>query len=459
MQKLPYGQVIPVGLMQRLNKYRSVFKCWWPLAGSWLLMAFEMPIAIFSLSYMPEAERNIAALGGVAMPIAFIIESPILMLLSASTALSRDLASYHKLRIFMHSLGSSLALIHLIIAFTPFYYIVARDILAVPEILIEPTRMSLMCMLPWNWAIAHRRFNQGVLIRFGNSKAVGTGTAIRLVSLAGVMAFGVFWAILPGSAVGGIALSTGVLAEAAFVRWRVSPVLQKKIPFSAPGTPLTTSYLLHFYVPLALTAVMGMLLQPIGSATLSRMPQAIESLTVWPVLGTLVFIFRSTCIALTEVTVARLGDPEDAEVLFPFCILLGVASSGLLLLTAITPLSWLWFHWGASLPDDLVRYGRLTLFLAVPIPLLTVLQSWYQGNLLHAHRTRPITQAIAIFLVISAILLIPGIHFLAIPGLYYFHLVLFIGASSQTAWLWRAKNKHGEMETVEEVSLVESEFQ
>ena len=37
-------------------------------------------------------------------------------------------------------------------------------------------------MTPWTWAIAYRRFNQGVMIRFGHSRAVGTGTVVRLTA-------------------------------------------------------------------------------------------------------------------------------------------------------------------------------------------------------------------------------------------------------------------------------------
>ena len=52
--------------------------------------------------------------------------------------------------------------------------------MGIPHEIIQPARMGLMIMTPWTWSIAYRRFHQGMLIRFGHSKAVSTGTLIRL---------------------------------------------------------------------------------------------------------------------------------------------------------------------------------------------------------------------------------------------------------------------------------------
>ncbi|MBI3492052.1 MAG: gamma-glutamylcyclotransferase, partial [Acidobacteria bacterium] len=62
-------------------------------------------------------------------------------------------------------------------------------------------------------------------------------------------------------------------------------------------TPVTLKNFLHFYVPLAMTSLLVLLVQPIGSAALSRMPNALPSLAVWPVLAGLVFLVRSMGLA------------------------------------------------------------------------------------------------------------------------------------------------------------------
>jgi hypothetical protein len=73
---------------------RSVFSAWWPLATSWLFMGLELPAVSAALARLPDPTISLAAYGGVIFPLALLIESPIIMLLSASTALSKDLRSH-----------------------------------------------------------------------------------------------------------------------------------------------------------------------------------------------------------------------------------------------------------------------------------------------------------------------------------------------------------------------------
>ena len=74
----------------------KILKTWWPLATSWLLMTVEMPLISAAMARLAFPEINLAAYGGVVFPISLIIESPIIMLLAVSTALSKDRDSYKK---------------------------------------------------------------------------------------------------------------------------------------------------------------------------------------------------------------------------------------------------------------------------------------------------------------------------------------------------------------------------
>ena len=69
---------------------RTVFATWWPLAVSWLLMGLELPAISAGLARLPDPKIHLAAYGGVVFPIALMIESPIVMLLTASTAVSKE---------------------------------------------------------------------------------------------------------------------------------------------------------------------------------------------------------------------------------------------------------------------------------------------------------------------------------------------------------------------------------
>ena len=75
---------------------KTIYTTWWPLAVSWFLMALELPALSAIVARLAEPKINLAAYGGIVFPLALIIEAPILMLLTASTALSKDWKSYKK---------------------------------------------------------------------------------------------------------------------------------------------------------------------------------------------------------------------------------------------------------------------------------------------------------------------------------------------------------------------------
>ncbi len=416
---------------------RRILQTWWPLAASWLLMASEQPALSAVAARLADPEVNLAAWGGVVFPLALLVESPVIMLLSASTALSRDWDSYLKLRRFTMCAGALLTALHVLVAFTPLYYVVAVGIFGAPEEIVEPARVGLMIMTPWTWSIAYRRFNQGVLIRFGHSRAVALGTLIRLSCDALVLAVGYLVGTIPGVAVASGVVTVGVVVEAIYAGLRVRPVLRGELRPAAPiEQPLTFRAFLEFYVPLALTSLLHLLVQPIGSAALGRMPNALESLAVWPVVTGLVFVLRSLGVAYNEVVVALLGEPGAMPSLRRFTALLTALATVLLLVITATPLATFWFGRVSALPPHLVLLSIWGLWLSLLAPGLTVLQSWYQGAIVHSRRTRGITEALAIFLLTSSAVLWAGVTWGEVTGLYVGLVAFAVGGVAQAAWLW-----------------------
>jgi hypothetical protein len=416
---------------------RRIFNTWWPLAFSWLLMGAELPVLSAVVARLPNPEVNLAAYGGIVFSLALIVESPIIMLLAASTALCKDWASYQLVRRFMLVLGGSMTAIHVLIAFTPLYYVVVEDILGVPPEIVEPGRIGMMLMTPWTWSIAYRRFNQGVMIRFGHSQTVSVGTVIRLSADALVLTVGYLIGTIPGIVVATLAVSTGVISEAVYSGIAVRPVVRNELKPSPPATPpLTVRAFLSFYVPLAMTSLIFLLAQPIGSAAISRMPRPLESLAVWPVVTGLVFMFRSLGVAYNEVVVALLEVPRSYANLRRFAVWLAGASAAALLLMAATPLSNYWFGTVSALSPPLAEMARLGLWLALPLPVFAVLQSWFQGAILHGRRTRGVTEAVVIYLAVSAVLYPAGVVWGKWAGLYIGLAVMAISMAAQTLWLW-----------------------
>jgi hypothetical protein len=294
-----------------------------------------------------------------------------------------------------------------------------------------------MIMTPWTWSIAYRRFHQGVLIRFDHSKAVGIGTAVRLGTDLIVLMIGFSAGNLPGVVVATLAVASGVISEAIYVGIVVRPVLNRELKPALPvKDPITLRGFLDFYIPLAMTSLLTLLVQPLGSAALSRMPEALPSLAAWPVVSGLVFMLRSMGMAYNEVVVALLDEPLSTRSLRRFTVILtGIATLLLLIITA-TPLADIWFRQLQGLSPRLADLALAGMWIALPMPGLNVIQSWFQGVILHGQRTRGITEAVVVFLVTAGLVLWGGVLFGAITGLFVGLAAFDIAMLTQTLWLW-----------------------
>jgi hypothetical protein len=415
----------------------EIAQTWWPLAASWLLMALELPAISAVMARLSKPKVNLAAYGGIVYPLALIIEAPIIMLLAASTALSKDWVSYKKIRRFMFLSGGSLTALHGFVAFTPLYFFVTEQIIKAPPEIIQPARTGLMIMLPWTWSIAYRRFNQGVLIRFGHSRTVGMGTLIRLIADVLILLIGYLFKDVSGIVVATSAVAAGVVSEAVYVGIRVQPVINNQLK-QAPtlSKALTRQAFLRFYAPLALTSLMTLLSQPLISAALSRMPRALDSLAIWPVISGLLFIFRSPGVAYNEVVVALLDKPRSSKNLTRFTVFLTTSVTALLFLIAITPISNWWFRTISALDPDLANLAEIALWLGLFAPGANTLQSWYQGTMLHAQNTRGIPESVAVYLFISLLVYGLGIIRYNIPGIVTGVAGFSLGMICQSGWLW-----------------------
>src|SRR5690606_3320940 len=151
-----------------------------------------MPMLAVAMTRMPGGDAHLAALGALVYPLSMLIEAPIIMLLAASTALVRNLIVHEQLRRFAHCAAALLTVVHVLVAFTGLFDWVAVGLIGVPQAIVEPGRLGMQIMVPWTWAIAYRRFQQGVLIRCERSRLVVYGTVIRLLANVSVLAIGLY---------------------------------------------------------------------------------------------------------------------------------------------------------------------------------------------------------------------------------------------------------------------------
>ncbi len=354
--------------------YRRILAFWLPLAGTWLMMAAEGPYLAAIIARLPDATVNLAAFG-VAFAFAIIIESPVFMLMSASTALVEDGPSYRALRRFAYRLAALVTAAQVVLLLPPVFDSVTH-LLRLPADVAHLTHGALALLLPWPGAIAYRRFRQGILIRHGQTRRVATGTLIRLAAMS-VTAFAAFRAAsLPGVHVGALALSAGVLTEALASRLMTSQLvtaLRDRPRPAAEMEALRPAALARFYVPLGLTTFVALSAQPIVTFFMGQARFPVESLAVLPVIHGLTFVFRALGLSYLEVVIALLGSRrEHFERLRDFACLLAVGATGGLMVIAFTPLAHVWFHTVSGLSLTLTGFALVPIRILAVFPALSV---------------------------------------------------------------------------------------
>lgn len=361
------------------------------------MMAVEGPFLAAIIARLVDPTFNLAA-HGVAYAFALLVEAPVIMIMSASTALAEDAHSFRRLRAFTYALNAVVTAAMLLLLIPPVFRAVMLDLIAVPGDVADLTYVALWLLLPWPGAIGYRRFYQGLLIRGGRTRLVAYGTVLRLTTMATTALVLYFTVAPPGAWVGAAALAAGVSAEAVASRIMARGTVRHLLESSSDaGRALSYGRIARFYYPLALTSLIGLAVQPMVTFFLSRAPAPLESLAVFPVVVALSFIFRAMGLSFQEVAIALMGQRyEHLRALWRFALGLGIAASVALALVALTPISRFWYETVSGLAPELARFAILPTIIIIPIPLLSVILSFQRAILMVGHTTRPVTWATAI---------------------------------------------------------------
>lgn len=415
--------------------YRRVFHFWGPLALTWLMMAIEQPFLISFIARLEDAKYNLAAFG-IAGSFAMIVEAPIIMLMSASTALVTGRNSYKKLKKFTDILNALITSIQLIILIPPVFNFIVIHLMEVPEEVAKLAHVALLIFLPWAASIGYRRFYQGILIQNNLPRRVTYGTLVRL-SVIVIVGLFLYFSGVKGAYVGAGAMSLAVLIESIATRKMVSgslrALLQKE---DTTNGNLRLRSIAKFYFPLALTSLLSLGVHPFVTFFLGRSNMAIESLAVLPVVNSLVFIFRSPGLSYQEVNIALIGkDRQNYIVLRNFAIFLAVLVTVLITVMAFTPLANLWFINVSGLSNELADLAYLPLKILILLPALTVLLNYQRSLLIIKGNTAPISVATAVELTGILIVLLVCVVFLNLVGVVAAAISYMVGRTISNLYL------------------------
>lgn len=373
--------------------FGKIFRFWLPLAGTWLMMAVEGPLLAAVIARMADAELNLAAYG-VAYAFALVAEAPIIMLMSAATALVNGAESYRRLRSFTNLLVMLVTVGMAVLLIPQVFDLLMETLIGLSSEISSRVYLALLVLLPWPGVIGWRRFYQGVLIRNHQTRRVAVATMGRVLLMA-LSAFLLFhYTGIQGAVLGGIALSCGVVVELLATRLLAASAIAQTLGRNDQGPVRNFRELGHYYLPLALSPFITLGIHPVVTFFLGKGKMPLESLAVMPVIGALTFVFRAVGLSFQEVAIALLGDSlRDWRPLLNFALLLAALLSGSLLLIALTPLADLWLLQVSGLSPMLAEFSVLPLQLMALLPAMTVITAFLRALLMGGHTTRPISTA------------------------------------------------------------------
>jgi len=421
---------------------KDLFKTWWPIAISWVLLAFEPLIFQSVISRFPDAEVNLAAYGNISWQIPILLQSPIMLLQAASAALCVDQETYRKLRKFADYMAVGLTLLHLLIALTPLYFVIVRDILRAPEEVIAAARPGLILMLPWAGSIAFRRFRQGILVRFGHTKRMSFGTILRLI--ADLILVGVLTQIkgISGIVVATAAQGAAVLFEGIYVGIVARPVIKNELKPNQGSPIIGWKSFARYYTPFMLNSIIFILYNPMNSAAMGRMPLALASLATWPVVNGFAHMINNLGQACREVTLTYFRHEGVYPVVKKFCIIVGIISVALVLIFAATPLFDWYLRVVVSLPEHLIDYAKNTLSLLIPMGIIFSLSNMYTGVVSYNKKTISLLTSTIAQLSIVFVGLVIAIAVWDGPGIYSVAALSLISSIVQLAWLYFSNKEY-----------------
>jgi hypothetical protein len=394
-----YAGIDP-GAKELIRSQKSIFLFWLPLAATWLMMAVEGPFLAAVIARLADPVFNLAA-HGVAFAFALVVEAPVIMIMSASTALADNAGNYRRLRNFTFAMNAWVTGVLLVLLTPPVFDFCMLDVMALPEEVARLTYVSLWFYLPWAAAIGYRRFFNGLMIRDSSTRYVAYCTVVRLTTMVTIALLLYYRTDFPGAWVGAASLSVGVTLEAIASRLMARTSVRKVLAIvgdaAEVGEQLSYRAIAYFYYPLALTSIIGLALQPALTFFMGRAPLPLESLAVFPVVGAVSFIFRSMGLSYQEVAIALMGERhQHLPEINQFAWVLGIASCTGLALVALTPASSFWFGTVSGLQQDLAQMAILPMIILIPVPGLTILLSVQRAILVTGKHTGPITWATVI---------------------------------------------------------------
>lgn len=369
----------------------SLARSWLPTAFGLSLLAWEIPLVVAIAGRMPDGPSAMAALGA-GLSVLVVINSPGLALAPLVVAESRGHGSR---ALFRHAAATGAAACTGLAALAAFPGISTAfpALLGLPPELHADFRLCLLSFASAPLAVALRRWLHGHLIANDTTRPIATATTVRIV-LTVIAGLVMWWVGVPAALVGGLALSCGAWAEAAFLTFAV-----RQLTSAQPSGEPTGRILLQ-HARITSSVLLNMSPALVTTVVIARSHEATDSLIVWPALYGLVSLGTVPLSDIDTVGAAFLRRTGRQSVLLRFVLLLAGVLIAVALLVVLTPLGQLYIRDFSNVPPGPAYLGLRWIAVLALAPPLWAIRGRLRAQAIAAENSRALPRAAAVHLAV-----------------------------------------------------------
>ena len=396
--------------------YRTLFWFLLPLVITELIYELGIQVINGGIARVPRPTETLAAYG-IAWGLTSFLTGTVSQTRQMSMVLVRDRATFHTVFRCVAGFGGVHFLILSCLAFTPVGLWVIDELHAADPVLGGTVRRALGLLLPIPLIVGITRFLSGLLLRVRRtdivSYAMMAGISMSVVSVFLFLPTPTVQAdpiLLPVAAT-----YFGVLTELAVIIWGYRRFVRRSLrrggstdgeqaagqdvvgeatekdsgsePVSRRQHPLTATYVLRFYWPLAITIGIQALSRPIINLFVARGTDGTESLAVLTIVYALAHLPYGWLNELKNLPPAFQRQDPDGRIIRRFTAICGLISFGTMALMFWTPVRFFLLETLIGVDHDFAVQCTVPLIIFSFFPLAVTMRSYLHGIALRDHRT------------------------------------------------------------------------
>jgi progressive ankylosis protein ANKH len=401
----------------------TYWRFYWPLALTGVGMVLSVQFQNATLARYPEAITELAVLA---------LAHGVFGFFNASLQFTSQLANVYarsgqaSSRTWQFVVMASIAIMLplLLIATTPPGDAMIRSVFSIDAPLTARVREYLLLMCPLVLLNGQRHYLSGLMIQ---ARRTGWVTVCNFIYLGSVIAL-----LIIGFTLGGKPAHVIVGAEVAGVSILVMLLLAAKVrAYQLPAEPehehVTFSELLKFFIPVSTTGVMFALSRPVLFAFVARTPNGLLAIAALRVAFDFSMLFQQAANQFRHFFISFGFDNLAKKRRFMIIIALGITA--IMLLVAITPLSyWIWQDL-MSVPPELMTLSIDVLLVMCLMPVVIIYRNYFHSRLMHLRRTSgmaygSMARVLGIFLLAAVFAELNWLNHLSAAGILIFGFLI-----------------------------------